>query len=398
MPHKQIKVFVVDKFNRPCLPCTSARARLLLKQNKATVLAVLPFAIKLNYEVKNPIGSFTIGIDDGAKEVGIALVNEKTNEVVFGGTIRLRQDVKRKMTQRKMYRVSRRARKTRYRMARFNNRSKKGNSPTIRTKKDSIMRTVLYLSKCLNITKGVVEQGMFDISSLAKGKKLNGKEYQQSDFEGENQKAKVRWRDKYECQKCFGKDFLQIHHIIERKNGGTNALNNLITLCKECHRDLHSGLWRIEKSTKHFKYPSHLQQGKNYLLNTLNKIINEVKIVYGWQTSKWRKNLNLTKEHYNDAIAMACKERLPLLSFKDYLIIPKRKKIWENNPTKTCVEKNGFKHGDLVKAVRTKIAHKGIIRSLKRRAICIKTKDSDNFEVSYSKTKLLYRFGSIQFC
>src|SRR3989339_243751 len=380
---KQIKVFVIDSKNKPCLPCSSARTRLLLRQNKATVLTVLPFAIKLNHEIQNPVGSFTVGIDDGAKEVGIAIVNSLNHEVVFRGIIRLRQDVKRKMTQRKMYRTSRRSRKTRYRKPRFNNRNKKGNAPTIRTKKDSIIRTILYLNKQINITKAIVEQGIFDTSSMAKGKALEGKEYQQSEFEGENKKAKVKWRDKYECQHCYGKTHLQVHHITPRSNGGTDTFYNLITLCERCHKDLHLGGWQIEKVPKHFKYPAHLQQGKNYLFNNLKQITNNVEVVFGWQTSQWRKMLGLPKEHYHDAIAMACKSIMPMLSFKDYLIIPKRKKIWENNPSKTCTEKRGFMHGDLVKSTRNKIAYSGIIKSLNKNKICIKMKGNDNFEVRY---------------
>lgn len=396
MPN-QIKVFVVDINNKPCLPCTSARARLLLKQKKAVVLCVLPFTIKLNYEIQKPVGSFTVGIDDGAKYVGIAIINEYKHEAVFGGTIRLRQDVTRKVTQRRLYRRNRRARKTRYRQVRFNNRSKKGNSPTIRNKKDAIIRTILYISKQINITKAVVEQGMFDTSSMRKNKKLIGKEYQQSDFEGENQKAKVRWRDNYECQKCFSKEFLQVHHIIQRKDGGTNTFDNLITLCEQCHKDIHSGLWKSEKNPKHFKYPAHLQQGKQYLLNILNKIVDSVDVVFGWQTYSWRKSLNLTKEHYNDAISMICKQNIPSIIFTACYIVPKRRKVWNSNPTKTCLEKNGFKHGDLVKAVRLKKTYRGVIRSLKEKQICIKIKNDDNFSVSYNKTKLLYRFNKLQF-
>ena len=32
-----------------------------------------------------------------------------------------------------------------------------------------------------------------------------------------------------------------IHHIVERKDGGSNDLNNLIILCPNCHRKAHFG-------------------------------------------------------------------------------------------------------------------------------------------------------------
>ena len=48
-------------------------------------------------------------------------------------------------------------------------------------------------------------------------------------------------RDGYECQICRRKDFLQLHHLIKRKNGGTHKSENLITLCASCHRHIETG-------------------------------------------------------------------------------------------------------------------------------------------------------------
>jgi len=82
------------------LPTHPARARKLLRKGLAKVVRVVPFTIKLERKIDNPVGSFTVGIDDGAKEVGIAVLNEVKKEVVFRGTIQLRQDVSRKIKQR----------------------------------------------------------------------------------------------------------------------------------------------------------------------------------------------------------------------------------------------------------------------------------------------------------
>jgi 5-methylcytosine-specific restriction endonuclease McrA len=32
---------------------------------------------------------------------------------------------------------------------------------------------------------------------------------------------------------------LDIHHIVERKNGGSNEMSNLIAVCPNCHRKAH---------------------------------------------------------------------------------------------------------------------------------------------------------------
>ena len=90
------KVFVIDKEGKPLLPTHPARARKLLRNGKARVKTVVPFTIQLERVIVSPVGSFTVGIDDGTKNVGIAVVNEKTKEVVFRGTIQLRQDVSKK--------------------------------------------------------------------------------------------------------------------------------------------------------------------------------------------------------------------------------------------------------------------------------------------------------------
>lgn len=50
-------------------------------------------------------------------------------------------------------------------------------------------------------------------------------------------------RDKYRCTKCgtYGtnKNKLTMHHVIYRSKGGKDTLDNLITLCESCHRELH---------------------------------------------------------------------------------------------------------------------------------------------------------------
>src|SRR5579859_564904 len=135
------KVFVIDAASKPLLPTHPARARQLLAQGKATLEQMLPFTIRLRRVVDGPVRPLVVGVDDGAKEVGIAVVDEEGQEVVLAGTIRLRQDVPGKMEQRKNYRRVRRSRKLRHRQPRFHRRKAKGwLAPTIRQKQDSIVR------------------------------------------------------------------------------------------------------------------------------------------------------------------------------------------------------------------------------------------------------------------
>jgi hypothetical protein len=52
-------------------------------------------------------------------------------------------------------------------------------------------------------------------------------------------------RDNYSCQNCgrqggkYGNSELHAHHITPLSQGGENSPENLITLCSNCHSDLH---------------------------------------------------------------------------------------------------------------------------------------------------------------
>ncbi len=390
------KVFVIDKESKPLLPTHPARARKLLREGKAKVKRVVPFTIQLEKVVDSPIGSFVIGVDDGAKYVGIAVVNETTKEVVFCGTIQLRQDVSRRIKQRASYRRTRRSRKCRRRKARFLNRQHIQPQPSIRQRKESILRVVADLRKVLNIRGVIIEQGQFDVSSQVAGRKLVGDEFNSSEYQGRNFRAKVLWRDNYTCQRCGGKDKLNAHHILRRIDGGTDTPKNGITLCEDCHSSLHKGEWVLQKKPTIFKYPMHLMQGKRYIYELLCNAFVSVERCVGWMTSHWRRKLGLQKNHVNDAIAMVCRNYMPTIASLEYTILPKRAKVWEENPTKQCSERMGFRHYDLVKSKhRTKGWVVGSVRSLKKKVMTLRTKEDSNFPVSYRKSRLLTRFNRL---
>ena len=79
-----------------------------------------PFTIQLLYGSYGYKQEMNVGVDLGAKYIGLAITSQDT--VLAKGDIQLRQDVKSNLETRKSYRRSRRNRKTRYREARFFNR------------------------------------------------------------------------------------------------------------------------------------------------------------------------------------------------------------------------------------------------------------------------------------
>ena len=52
-------------------------------------------------------------------------------------------------------------------------------------------------------------------------------------------RKEVYRRDGYRCALCDCTHGLQVHHAIPRGHGGSNAVQNLITLCDRCHAAAH---------------------------------------------------------------------------------------------------------------------------------------------------------------
>jgi len=58
---------------------------------------------------------------------------------------------------------------------------------------------------------------------------------------GESLKHAIKDRDGWQCYICCKETDLHVHHIIPRKNGGSNTPENLVTLCSGCHKSIESG-------------------------------------------------------------------------------------------------------------------------------------------------------------
>ena len=55
-------------------------------------------------------------------------------------------------------------------------------------------------------------------------------------------RAAVLQRDDFQCQACGngGEGRLQLHHVVFRSQLGTHDEGNLVTLCWQCHADVHA--------------------------------------------------------------------------------------------------------------------------------------------------------------
>ena len=54
-------------------------------------------------------------------------------------------------------------------------------------------------------------------------------------------------RDKFTCQVCGSKKNIEGHHIFDHFFSGSAAVDNIISLCHNCHKSVHSGKLNIFK-------------------------------------------------------------------------------------------------------------------------------------------------------
>jgi len=251
-------VFVLNIDGKPLMPCSNARGRELLSKGKAKVIRTEVFTIKLLQKTTDGKQDLTLGVDTGSSKIGSAVLNEK-NDVVYLSEIQIRNDISEKMKRRASYRRNRRFRKTRYRQARWSNRKnsirKDRFSPTITSKINSHIKEIKFVYSILPITELIIETGNFNPHALKNPKVLNNPLlYQQGvNYGFSNSKAFVLDRDNYKCQNkpCKTKSKrLQVHHIHFRSNGGSDEVENLITLCDICHSSLHKGEFLLKSKGK----------------------------------------------------------------------------------------------------------------------------------------------------
>ena len=304
-----IAAYVLDINGSPLMPMHNfKKVRKLLNEKKAKVVSREPFVIRLLYEPKtHEVQDCVLGIDTGSKTIGASAFCD--GEILYASEVEIRNDIKIKMDRRRAYRKNRRNRKTRYRKPRFLNRSnstKKGRySPTLRSKFDSHVREIEFIKSILPISKLVLEVGQFDTHKL-KNPNVRGWGYQKGTNYGfANSREHALCRDKYTCQICKAKNTrLEVHHIKYRSQGGTDDLDNLITLCADCHKKVHDGKLSTNKKPK--KLPNFSDATiMSILRSILLKQYPEAIETFGYITKANRESSNLNKEHFIDACIIA---------------------------------------------------------------------------------------------
>ena len=427
------KVLVLDTNRKPLMPCYPARARKLLTSGRASVFRRYPFTIILHDRTveESVLQDIEIKIDQGSKTTGVALVAYGVTgpAVALAAHIEHRTNIKLGLDSRRAVRRNRRNRKTRYRQARFLNRTKPKGwlPPSLLSKADNILNWVIRFIKLTPISGIAIETAKFDIRKLD-NPDITGTEYQQGKMFGyADKKAYLLERENYCCIYCgihASQAKMQIEHVIPKSKGGTDSLNNLVLSCEACNqakgnqdvevylRDEPNVLRRVKAHLgMSYKDAAHVNSIRLFVLNKLRYIANTIgsplKVGFGSTTKQNRMSLGLPKDHWIDAavctkygrFVQVCAELKPLLikavgrGSRQFCKVDKYgfPRTSAKPRTKSFF---GFKTGDMVKVIipqgsRTKVPSGTYTGRLLVRSLGyfdIKTKDA-KFNINHKYCK-----------
>lgn len=135
----------------------------------------------------------------------------------------------------------------------------------------------------------VIEDNVFDVRAATRGKTNNAEESPRS-FDGGRK-----------CVLCGSRENLHRHHLVPRKDGGTEIEENKIYLCRDCHEDVHAGrVYLLVKGIKQWRGLG----TTNAIIGVLRKV-SQANFVPVSEMVLKRKELGLEKDHANDALAVA---------------------------------------------------------------------------------------------
>ena len=368
-------VLVIDKHKKPCNTVSNAYARVLLFKKQAVIHKRFPFTIRLkndNAVLKN--NSYVVKIDPGSKTTGVAITNDKDSVVMLAEIEHRGHVIKKNLDSRRAVRRKRRNRKTRYREARFDNRTRPEGwlAPSVKSRADNVINFIRKYKKLINIDKVMIESVSFDVAQMTSDDCLIGTGYQQGPLYQKKLRDFIFNKTNGRCSYC-GAKATEIDHIIPRANGGTDSTFNLTPACRSCNEK------KSNLSLKDFgkimnKDYSHLepkklpkdaaivQSARNYMAKEITKLVSDTAIYDAWLTKYNRDQLGLPKEHYYDALSVGeIPNKFNFLTNKVLIISAKGRSSrqmcrmdkygFPRTSPKGSKFVEGFQTGDMVKAI-----------------------------------------------
>jgi 5-methylcytosine-specific restriction endonuclease McrA len=235
-------VLVISSTKKPLMPCRPARARKLLTAGRAAVYRLHPFTIILNDRADGETQPIEVKVDPGSKTTGIALVGHFEQQgatALWGANLNHRgQAIKNHLESRASLRRGRRGRKTRYREARFLNRTRKAGwlPPSVESRVNNTESAINQLAARCPITSASVELVKFDTQALV-DPEIGGTEYQQGELAGYEVREYLLEKWRRTCAYCGAQHVpLQIEHIHPKAHGGGDRVSNLTLACQPCNQ------------------------------------------------------------------------------------------------------------------------------------------------------------------
>lgn len=377
------RVLIVDAERRPLMPCTPARARLLLKAGKAAVLRRFPFVLILREaRPEAVVEPLRVKLDPGSKTSGIAVLHGQSGEVVWAAELTHRSpQIREALAKRRAVRRSRRSRHTRYRKPRCANRRRPKGwlAPSLRSRVLHLLTWVNRLSRWCPVGALSLELVRFDLS-LLQNPEIDGIEYQRGTLWGTEVRHYLLAKWQHQCAYCQAAGVpLELDHVHPRSKGGSDRIANLVIACRLCNEakadqaievflaDRSEMLVRVQAQRRAPLHDAAAVNSTRWALYDYLKTLDlPVEIGSGGLTKWNRQSRNLPKSHWIDAACSgrSTPEHLRIQHVRPWMIqaqgrqdrrmVNVDKHGFPRGRAKgpSCI--SGFRTGDLVRAVVTK--------------------------------------------
>ena len=415
----QNKVFVLGNNKKPLMPCHPARARKLLRQGKAAVFRRFPFTIILLQRSEGDKQPLQAKFDPGSNTTGAALVLQGKTQAKVVWAAHLKHQgprIRKRLSQRRAIRRSRRHRKTRYRKPRFSNRTRPKGwlPPSLQSRVDNISSWADKLQRFSPISSFSMELVRFDTQKL-ENPEVSGVEYQQGELFG--YEVKEYLLDKYNrtCVYCGGTHIpLQIEHLLPVSRGGSNRVSNLAIACAPCNQKKGTqtasefGFPELEEKAKRsLKDPAAVNSTRFAVCEMLEKRGLPVETGTGGQTKYNRNKQGYGKAHWLDAACVGS-SGLDVLANPEMQILfveamgrgsrqmcRVNKYGFPRTSAKSQKRVKGLQTGDMVKAVvksgKKKGRYEGRVAVRSSGSFNIKTKEGTIQGIGYKHCKMIHR-------
>jgi 5-methylcytosine-specific restriction endonuclease McrA len=370
-------VLALDTNKRPLDPIHPAAARKLLAEGRVAVFRTYPFTIILKDKSDAPTKPIEIKLDPGSKTTGIALLSGEN--VIFAAELTHRgQAIKASLESRRAIRRGRRNRHTRYRKARFLNRTRPKGwlAPSLQHRVDTTLTWVNKFIRFSPVTFVAQELVRFDLQQL-ENPEISGVEYQQGELLGYEVREYLLNKWDRKCTYCKIENVpFQVEHIQPKAKGGSNRISNLCLACEKCNqkkgtKDIKDFLAKkpvllkqiMNQTKRPLKDAAAVNSTRWALFNKLKETGLPVSTGSGGQTKFNRSKLGLPKTHWLDAACVGKVDSLSVLTTKPLLIkaaghgtrqMCRTDKFgFPSRYVPRCKFVKGFQTGDIVKAVVT---------------------------------------------